>query len=360
MNMKAPWKWRIAPSIEDEEAKIRHMDWDEAQEWCNFALMRPVELPAGLRVEKLEVRPEAPPGRYPGMDMTGRFEHNYSNRATVRCTISDGTRQLHLKQLLYDLGPPAYDHPSFWLHQPSAFVAGNDIGWIGKDFRDLQAISLHLHRTMIEGAVQTGDFHDEELIEICRALRPAVPSAHSQILRTPFADLCYGGRYRDLIVTVPMGYWKHRRRPATLNTTVARAADVPASWLKLQVSLPAQYGFVLDTAIAFGDPEQPQEVEWIYEKQEPLGHYVRVLTWPRGAPNAPTYPLEVDRQPCSTDVLHVRGREVPHAFLDERFGQHEVIFERDDAVVMLMVKPHPGSDREWFTQFLDLTLAANE
>lgn len=336
------------------------MEWDEAQAWCNFALMRPVALHNSLKVEKLEMRPEAPPGRYPGMDMTGRFEHNYSNRATIRFTISDGARQLHVKQLLYDLGPPAYDHPSFWLQRPEPFVVGNDIGWIGTDFRECKATSLHLHRTMIESSVQVGNFSDGELISICRALRPAVPSAHAQILKTPIADLCYWGRYEDFIVTVPMGYWKHRRRPAKVNITVARAADVPKSCLKLQVSPPPQYGFVLDTAIAFGDPEHPQEVEWIYEKPEPPGHYVRMLTWPEGAPNAPTYPLEVDRQPCSTDVLHLRQREVPYAFLDARFGQHEVIFQRDDILVMLMVKPAPWTDREWFTKFLDLTLATYE
>ncbi len=354
--MNARWEWRIAQSIESAEAAIRSMDWEEAQGWCNFVLMRPVGLPDGLMVEQIELRPEAPPGRYAGMDMTGRFEHNYSNRVTHRSTISGDGRKLHIKQLLYDLGPPAYDHPSFWLEHPQAFPVGDNIGWIGTDFRGLKATSVSIDRTMIESSVQEGEFSDEEMKTICRCLRPAVPAARQRILATPIADLCYPARYTDRRVTVPMGYWKHRRQPATLSTTAARADHVPESWLRLKVSPPPQYKFALDTALAFGDSEQPQEVEWIYENDELPGHYIRVLTWPVGAPNAPTFPLEVDRQPCSTEVYQVRDKEVHYAFLDPRFGQFEAIWRKGDIIVMLMVKPAPWTNKDWFLRLIDATV----
>jgi hypothetical protein len=354
--MGAKWEWRIAASIESAEAAIRSMGWEEAQRWCNFVLMRPAGLPHGLSVEQVEVRPEAPPGRYPGMDMTGRFVHNYSNRATHLCTISGDGRRLHIKQLLYDLGPPAFDHPSFWLERPQAFLVGDHVGWLGTDFRGLKATSVHLDRTMVETSVQEGEFSDEELKSICRGLRPAVPSARERILATPFADLCYPGRYEDLCVTVPMGYWKHRRRPSTLTTTAKPAGEVPQSWSSLAVGPPPQYNFRLDTALAIGDPAQPQEIEWLYENDELPGHYIRVLTWPVGAPNAPTFPLEVDRQPCSTETASLKGREVHYAFLDQRFGQFEAIWQQDETIVMLMVKPAPWTNKDWFLRLLHATL----
>jgi hypothetical protein len=167
------------------------------------------------------------------------------------------------------------------------------------------------------------------------------------------ADLYYQRRYPDLVITVPMGFWTHRRRPPSLRTTVLRSAEVVSRLAGRPLTLPAWAGFELDTVLLFGDPERPQETEWIYENPEHPGHYARILTWSAGAPGSLTFPPERDRQPCSIRTYDLGGRPVFHALVEERFGQHEAVWQWGELTLMMMVKAAPWTGLDWFRQFLE-------
>jgi hypothetical protein len=350
-----PWTPLRASSLASEEAAIRHMDWDEAQTWCNFVLMRPSNLPKGLKVQGATMRPEAPPGRAPGLDLCGRFGHGISNRASHLCHVAGLGRALQIKQFFYDLGPPAFDHPSMWRNHADPFTVGTDVGWLGIDFRGLIAASVQVDRTMVELAVTEGQFSPLEIKTICRALCPVSSNARRSILATPIAELCYQRRYPDLVITVPIGHWYHRRRPPSLLTSVLPAAEVSGRLLPAHTFAPA--GFRLDTVFLLGSPDEPQELELVYEHLDYPGHTLRILIWPPSTPNPLSFPPTKDPHPGYTTSYRLHGRQVFHAFSSRRFGQHEVVWKQGDMKLMVMLKPAPWTDFRsvvhWLRDFLD-------
>jgi hypothetical protein len=358
---RLPWRHRVASSVTSAQGAIRPVPFGEAQEWCNFAVLRPTALPPDLRVHVATLRPEAPPGRPPGLDMTGRFRHGRSNRASYRIELCGGGRALRVKQFHYDLGPPAFDHPSMWLRPARPFVCGERVGWLGEDFAGRPAASFGYARTMVEVAVTSGSFSDQEIATVVEGLRPARPDAAASILGTPMADLYYQRRHEDLVITVPMGYWQHRRRPATLRTHVLRAAEVPDALREMEVPPPAEQ-FRLDSALWFAGPEgrdepgEPREIEWIYVDRRRPERCVRILTWRAGREGSAPYPPRRDRQPCSSQVLNVRRRRVFHAFRDRRYGQHDAMWRQHGLVVMMLAKPDTSTDDGWFRWLLEGTV----
>lgn len=352
--MSTPWKARTAPSIESKEASVRSLLWEEAQPWCNFVLMRPEAFPVDLSLVKTEVRPESPPGR--SHDMTGshRPDWTQSNRAAHRSEFAGLDRRLRIKQFLYDYAPPAFDHPCLWESTGiRAFPVNDHIGWLGTDFRKLQAASVCLDRTTIELSVTAGTFSDEELQAICRGLRPAVPEARASILRTPLADLCYQSRHEEPPIAVPVGYWAHKRSES-LRVTVLRAENVPAHFPGSGLFLPPDYGYRLNTAFVFGDPESPQEVDMVFEQAEDAGRYIRLLVSQSDAVQGLPYPPATEkRHPCSTRVLKINGLDVYHAYHDERYGQHEAVWQKNGLNSMLIVKPAVWTDMAWFDNLLN-------
>ena len=143
--MNSPWVPKVAPSIESPEAEIRGMSWEESQEWCNFVLMKPTLLPEGVSLETAEMRPESPPGRRDGPKDSRLPSWTLSNRACHRCVLAGKERRVRIKQYLYDWAPPAFDCPCLWLSPVVRhFFVGNDVGWLGTDFRGLAGASLNL------------------------------------------------------------------------------------------------------------------------------------------------------------------------------------------------------------------------
>jgi hypothetical protein len=352
--MLTPWRARTASSINSEEAKVRSMEWQEAQDWCNFVLMRPIDFPSDLALEKTEVRPEAAPGRADSTGGNHRPDWTQSNRAAHRTQLVGTGRRLRIKQFLYDYAPPAFDHPCLWESKGiRGFPVGDHIGWLGTDFRKLQAASLCFDRTTIELSVIEGTFKDEELQAICRGLRPAVPEARERILKTPFADLSYQSRYQEPPIIVPVGYWAHKRAQS-LQVTVLRADDVPAHIPSFGILLPDDYGYRLNTAFVFGDPESPQEVDLVFEHEQDAGRYVRILASPRDAAEGLRFPPTLEqRHPCSSRVLSMGGLDVYHAYHDERYGQHEAVWQKDGLNLMLIVKPAVWTNMAWFAGLLE-------
>jgi len=141
--------------------------------------------------------------------------------SSYRFKITGKGRTLSIKQFLYDWAPPAYDHPSLWRNAkisnvidtplPKPFLIEHDVAWCGLNFRRQRAASLHVKRTMIEMTVTEGDFDDEGLVNILRALQPTCKDAMQKILSTPFAYLCKASRHDEKASPVPLSYWNHTR-----------------------------------------------------------------------------------------------------------------------------------------------------
>lgn len=349
------WVHKTVPSVESSDAGVRSMGWEEAQAWCNFVLMRPMILPDDLKLEKLETRPEAPPGRSANVGPTPRPDWTLSNRAVNRGEYVGHNRRLRIKQFLYDYAPPAFDHPCLWESQNiRAFLVGDFIGWLGTDFRKLQAATVSLDRTTVELSVTEGSFTDAELQSICRGLRPAAPEKRELILNTSVADLCYQGRHREPPIAVPVGYWAHKRLPESLQSTVLRSDQIPNNSSYFGISPPHAYGYQSNCAFIYGDPQCPQEIDTLFEHIENAGQYMRLLVSPSDITGGIPYPPAREiRQECSSSLLSVNGLEVYHAYYDERYGQHEAVWQKGGRNMMLIVKPMKWTDIEWFIRLLE-------
>jgi hypothetical protein len=346
------WKHKTAASVLDPEAGLRVAEWEDAQEWCNFALLRPDGATIGVRVATGTLRPEAPPGTH--RDPTGRFRHGLSNRASYRCDIIGRNARGHLKQFLYDLGPPAWDHPYFWLSgEVEPVCVGDSIAWMGRSASGTQAASLGVDHTLLELEVTEGCFQREEIAELFSSLRPVCPAADERVRRTPFALLCYQRRHPDLLITVPMGYWEHRRRPPALLTTPLTSEEASSA---AALPLPKISGYTLDSVILFGDVETPQEIDLVYRRGTAPEHWIRLLIWTAGADGAPAFPPKIDRQPCRHDAIRLNGSTVWHAWLTPEYGQHEAVWRDAQRMYMLMCKPAPWTGPDFFRRLVETPL----
>ena len=119
---------------------------------------------------------------------------------------------------------------------------------------------------------------------------------------------------------------------------------------------PPTYGFRLNSAFVYGSQELPQEVDYVYEADEPAARYLRLLVSPSNQAGGIVYPPRLDLQPCSTEALRVRGHEVHHAFLTERFGPHEAVWQSNGCNFMLLTKPSQDTDAKWFIGLLEQLL----
>lgn len=346
------WRHCTAKSIDDENSKLRTVTWEQAQPWCNFVVLRPEELPSGLVLQNLCLRPEAPPGRSDRLGMTGRPDWHEHNRCSLRFEVVGAGRLLRVKQFLYDWAPPAFDHPSLWKSRNEPFEVGKNIGWLGTDFRKTRGAAVSFDRTTVEVSVCEGTFTDEELQALCRGLCPVDLGATKRILATPFAELCYQNRHQEPVVAVPCGYFAHERVPSTTELTVFLADGAPAHLSGRETVPPSRYGFGLDSVFVYGSVECPQEVDYLYEKNDPPGCYLRVLVSPSDHPQGIRYPPKLDLQPCSTEIRQIHGREVYYAFLTTRYGPHEAVWQANGQTFMLLTKPSLETTADWFAELL--------
>ena len=116
------------------------------------------------------------------------FRSEYSRRDYPRSSFklilenSNAEKSLSIKEFNYDWAPPAYDCPSLWKNneefstedtpEPKPFLVGNDLLWIGVNYRNQRAASIIKERATIEMIVMEGDFSDQELILIATFLKP--------------------------------------------------------------------------------------------------------------------------------------------------------------------------------------------
>jgi hypothetical protein len=334
METQSQWTPDVAPPF-----ALAGIGWQEAQAAVNFVLFRLDPLPRGLSVEAASVRPEAPPQR----DLKAGLR--IGNRAVHRFDLRGQGFRVRVKQFLYDWAPPAWDHPSL-TGEVAPFVVGGHIGWLGHDFRGLDAATVTLDRTTIEMSVREGSCPEPALVALCHALRPVSAAARAAILATPFGWLSYRSRHPDRTPSVPVGYWHHRRGPPSTPVRILERPppDLPGA----HITPPARLGFHLDTVQVFGDLRCPQEVEYLYADAADRGRTIRILVSPAGAEGGVRFPPETEGQPCTV----VRLRDVHYAFGDPRYGPHEAVWQQDGLNVMLLAKPAPFTDRYWFTASL--------
>jgi hypothetical protein len=327
------------------------MTWEEAQPWCNFVLLRVGPSPGDLALTSTEMRPEAPPGR-PVVDDKTRPSWTQSNRSCHRTELRGRDRKVRVKQFLYDWAPPAFDCPSLWL-SPGVrpFVSQDEVGWLGADFRGLPAAAIRLHGTTVEISVLEGSLRDDELVHICSGLGPVDPAALRCIEDTPLADLSYQYRHREATIEVPVGFWAHQRKAAD-RCQAFRASEAPESLLARSLLPPAPAGYRLDSVFSFGDDANIKEVDYAYVHSEHKNLYLRLLVSRSDEALGIRFPPVPDRQPCTTEQISVDGVTIFYAFVDERYGPHEAVWQRDGLTWMLLTKPARHTDRQWFHDLL--------
>ncbi len=327
----------FAPKIE-LDSSLKVIKCHEAQPWCNFVLFETTWLPEGMKIAEGQLRPESA-----------------AERSTYRCLITDLNRKLSIKQFLYDWAPPAYDHPSLWRNSkispidetpiPRSFHVNSDIAWIGLNFRRQPALSLSIQKTMIEMTAVEGIFTDDELIAICRGLKPADLQIRDRILSTPFSYLCYSNRHSKAASDVPLSYWKYTRQKTwSMNS-------MPISHALQPIQIPSSYGYSLNSVFVLGDPIQ--ETEYYYEHRDLPGSYIRLLVSPYGQKNGIPYPPRLGDQVCRNRKIRLGDTEIYHAYLAEEVGPHEAVWRHQNSTILLLSKPAKHTSLTWFDQLLN-------
>jgi hypothetical protein len=133
-------------------------------------------------------------------------------------------------------------------------------------------------------------------------------------------------------------------------TRVLLPTGVPSSLPGEAIRPPPELKSKLSAVFVVGEPDSPREVEWVYECESL--RYLRILVWPRGAPDSLRYPPTLGRQPCWHEKLQVDRVEVYHAYFDERYGPHDCVWECGDLITMLLVKPVSWTGRAWLYDLL--------
>ena len=65
---------------------------------------------------------------------------------------------------------------------------------------------------------------------------------------------------------------------------------------------------------------------------------------------------DVGEQPCERRTVSVLGATVHHAYLSPEYGAHEAVWQSAERNVLLLVKPAPWTNMEWFERFLTISL----
>jgi len=174
---------------------------------------------------------------------------------------------------------------------------------------------------------------------------------------TALAELCYQRRHPESPIAVPTGVWKHTRS-AAWTQKVLTANETPQSLNRYQPSIPAERGFELSCAFAFYNQDSLREVDWVCESSSDPTAYLRILAAPTSSdPSALKFPPVVQNgHPSKTTQHSIRGRQIFHAFVDERYGQHEAVWKHQDTVMMAICKPTASTSSTWFLNLMEKLL----
>ena len=149
---------------------------EEAQDWCNFVVLRPDWLPPDCRLGKITVRPET-------------VEHPSS----LRMIVEGRKRSMRLKHFYMDWWVPTSSDMN--LTAPgTVFVAAGIVGYLGRDYKGVEAACIHRFGALLELSVTKGHFQAKEITAFFENLQPQVTEAIQELGTLPFAQISYYAR----------------------------------------------------------------------------------------------------------------------------------------------------------------------
>ncbi|MFI9547096.1 hypothetical protein ACIHAR_24745 [Streptomyces sp. NPDC052016] len=337
------WRWQILDSAAGLDPVPPVIAEEPAQDWCNFVVWRPSELPEGCDAVVGTIRREAPPGR---VDAVGRSPWSDANPSGYRTEISGGGRRLRLKQFLYDWAFPAADHPCLWGSETRPYEIGEGrVVWLGTDYLGHRAGSARLGRTTVELSVLEGEFTGEEIVALFAALRPAVPEALPRILATPFSELSYWARHPAEMVSVPTGVFRFHRQGREHEGDWIPSGEVTAFLTGQGVPVSAG-AFHADSAATFGDGSAVRELDVVYASA--AGGELR-LTAQRTGGGRLAFPPERDKHPATEELHDLDGRPLHLGHLSAEFGACDAWWQHPDGYdLRLLGSAGTGMGREHF------------
>lgn len=172
------WDNAFRPGKPDSEALPGPFacSFEEAQDWCNFVVLRPEWLPTDCRIADVTARPET-------------IQH----ASSLRLKVEGAGRSLRLKQFYMDWWIPTSSDTN--LTAPgNTFVAAGIVGYFGRDYKGQEAACIHRFGSLLEVSVLQGHFGEDELVSFFEYLQPVVPEAIERLARLPFAKISFYAR----------------------------------------------------------------------------------------------------------------------------------------------------------------------
>lgn len=332
----------------------------EAQKQCNFVIFVSTSLPSGVVIREQSLRSESTIDR----------NRRENNRSTFRQVFEGADRTLVIKQFLYDWAPPAYDYPCLWRNDEIATTAespapvgqfvNNNVLWFGKNYRKQEAATIEIERTRIEMTFTKGTFSNQEIVLFCKNLLPIDVEIAKSLFKISFPELSYSYRHEEPVVHVPVGYWKHSRAEELIQYTFTKE-DIPTKFLQaikpLTIVLKNR-SYILSGGFGFGkNKDHLEEVEFIFEHEESLGSFVRILCTQTDSPFSISVPPTISDQECANKILTINKNLFYYATSKNfAFGSHEVVYKNNSHSFMIIIKPTPWTSFEWI---LDLLTSLN-
>jgi hypothetical protein len=343
------WHPSVIEDLASPCASVHACSPSSAQVWCNFVVFTPHELHPCPEVMTETIRRECIPGRSPGMQL-GRSPWSNANSCSFISTYRWRSAHFRVKQFLYDWAPAAADQPCLW--GESVRVRSLDhpyVVWIGRDYKKRPGAYARMGRTSIELSVIDGQLHDDDVVALYCALKPANPNDAHEIMQTPFARLSYWARHGVELINVPFGLWEYRRKSRheryhwTVRLEESNQGVLPKAVVR---------GWTLDGIGRFGE-EANIETEWIWCAGADRGREVRIIVQ-RGRAGRISIPPILEKHPCETTMLHSAGIEVYWACVSGDFGPHNAVFEdhRSGLRALVLTSAAQEHDRAWFVDLL--------
>ena len=326
----------------------------DAQKWCNFVVLQPTWLPPDCRpCDTGSLRKEAPPSeRQKGTE--GRADWTDANPSSISLAIQGRERRIRIKQFLYDWAPPAADHPALWESEASPNMLGDGrIGWIGTDYKKNRAASAHLWGTTCETTILEGCFNDDELARVYASFRPVDDTAAREILGTSFADLSYWARYKCRLIKVPYGLWKFERPDVQADYKWYSAEKAPMSATSAFKTPPE---WRLDSVCLYGDESNPDQLDYLYVNGN-RDRYMWCIEIRHIEKYPGLYPPKLDAHPCKSETKSVGETIVHHAWISDKYGPHDALWQRDQRVCIVERNSATNFSNDKFWQLISTMLA---
>ncbi|OFV96910.1 MAG: hypothetical protein A3F68_04085 [Acidobacteria bacterium RIFCSPLOWO2_12_FULL_54_10] len=150
--------------------------FQEAQDWCNFVVLRPTFFPDNCKLGAVTVRAETA-----------------DHASSLRMFVEGPSRSFRLKHFFQDWWLPTSCDTNF-TGPGRPFVASGIVGFFGRDYKGREAACIHRYGGILEISVINGKFHPHEIRNFLEGLQPQVPQAVDLIAPLQFARVSYYAR----------------------------------------------------------------------------------------------------------------------------------------------------------------------